>query len=161
MGAHGPVAAFQAIVLPKPSGKDLQLCPMGCVVASELDRSETKNRIRCWSAVLARAPDVRRSFPAALRLPLSVLYVHARMIMITILDGDIRAAKIRKCVLLQGQKKTNKIDGDMNITVTEVVTIFNLRKEISKIKCSFSVETFVSPFPFTEKLQQLRRQHKV
>jgi len=41
------------------------------------------------------------------------------MIMITILDGDIRAAKIRKCVLLQGQKKTNKIDGDMNITVTE------------------------------------------
>ena len=83
----------------------------------KLDRSET--RIRCRSAVLARAPDVRRSFPTALRLPLSVQYVHVRMIMITILDGDIRAAKIRKCVLLQGQKKTNKIDGDMNITVTE------------------------------------------
>ena len=60
---------------------------------------------------------VSRSFPAALRLPVSVLCgVALWTIMITILARDM--IKMADCVPMEGEK-ANKINEDMNITVTE------------------------------------------
>ena len=63
-----------------------------------------RTEIRCWSAVLARAAHVSRSFPAALRLlPVSVLCCVALwMIMITILARDM--IRMADCVNMEGGK---------------------------------------------------------
>lgn len=79
-GAHWPVgrsiqsstcmqlAAFQAIImLPKPCGKACDSVQWNASFASKLHRSEPE--IRCWSAVLARAPNCQSFISSCFAAP--------------------------------------------------------------------------------------------